>query len=104
MTDRCTKNQTGRPKTGKESRRKYHSIQETQVPLSRLSSKIMPRSDEAAAFFHAVYSAVQEIPPGKVTTYGRIAELVGFRESGQHRLPDTVAQPVRFFSTYAQID
>ncbi|KAL8380847.1 hypothetical protein RB595_005237 [Gaeumannomyces hyphopodioides] len=38
----------------------------------------MPRSDEAAAFFHAVYSAVQEIPPGKVTTYGRIAELVGF--------------------------
>ncbi|KLU89445.1 MGMT family protein [Magnaporthiopsis poae ATCC 64411] len=38
----------------------------------------MPQSDEAAAFFHAVYSAVQEIPPGKVTTYGRIAELVGF--------------------------
>ena len=39
----------------------------------------MPRSDEAAAFFHAVYSAVQEIPPGKVTTYGHIAHLVGTR-------------------------
>lgn len=39
----------------------------------------MPRSDEAAAFFHAVYSAVQEIPYGKVTTYGHIAALVGTR-------------------------
>lgn len=39
----------------------------------------MPRSDEAQAFFHAVYSAVQEIPPGKVTTYGHIALLVGTR-------------------------
>ncbi|KAF4466438.1 MGMT family [Fusarium albosuccineum] len=37
----------------------------------------MPRSDEAAAFFHAVYSAVQEIPHGRVTTYGHIAMLVG---------------------------
>ncbi|KAL2125779.1 hypothetical protein VTI74DRAFT_2761 [Chaetomium olivicolor] len=37
----------------------------------------MPRSDEAQAFFHAVYSAVQEIPPGKVTSYGHIAKLVG---------------------------
>lgn len=40
----------------------------------------MPRSDEAQAFFHAVYSAVQEIPPGKVTSYGHIARLVGERE------------------------
>ena len=40
----------------------------------------MPRSDEAQAFFHAVYSAVQEIPPGKVTSYGHIAKLVGTRE------------------------
>ena len=39
----------------------------------------MPRSDEAAAFFHAVYSAVQEIPYGKVTSYGHIAKLVGTR-------------------------
>ncbi|KAF4966423.1 hypothetical protein FZEAL_10661 [Fusarium zealandicum] len=38
---------------------------------------IMPRSEEAAAFFHAVYSAVQEIPHGRVTTYGHIAMLVG---------------------------
>ncbi|KAK0706056.1 DNA binding methylated-DNA--cysteine S-methyltransferase [Lasiosphaeria miniovina] len=37
----------------------------------------MARSDEAAAFFHAVYSAVQEIPHGKVTSYGHIAKLVG---------------------------
>ncbi|KAI0136852.1 DNA binding methylated-DNA--cysteine S-methyltransferase [Xylariales sp. AK1849] len=37
----------------------------------------MARSDEAAAFFAAVYSAVQEIPHGKVTSYGHIARLVG---------------------------
>lgn len=41
----------------------------------------MPRSDEAAAFFHAVYSAVQEIPHGRVTSYGHIAKLVGTRQS-----------------------
>ncbi|RDL39100.1 uncharacterized protein BP5553_03440 [Venustampulla echinocandica] len=37
----------------------------------------MPRTDEAEAFYHAVYNAVQEIPYGKVTTYGHIASLIG---------------------------
>ncbi|KAK3990723.1 hypothetical protein QBC44DRAFT_324639 [Cladorrhinum sp. PSN332] len=37
----------------------------------------MPRTPEAQSFFHAVYSAVQQIPPGKVTTYGHIAKLIG---------------------------
>lgn len=37
----------------------------------------MPRSDEAASFFFAVYAAVREIPPGSVTTYGHIAALIG---------------------------
>ncbi|KAK3343595.1 6-O-methylguanine DNA methyltransferase [Lasiosphaeria hispida] len=37
----------------------------------------MARTDEAEAFFHAVYAAVQEIPPGKVTSYGHIAKLIG---------------------------
>lgn len=40
---------------------------------------IMARSDEAAAFTYAVYSAVREIPHGKVTSYGHIAKLVGTR-------------------------
>lgn len=39
----------------------------------------MARSDEAAAFYHAVYSAIQEIPQGKVTSYGHIARLIGTR-------------------------
>ncbi|OHE93398.1 6-O-methylguanine DNA methyltransferase [Colletotrichum orchidophilum] len=39
--------------------------------------KTMARTEEAEAFFHAVYTAVQEIPAGKVTTYGHIAKLVG---------------------------
>ncbi|TGO88528.1 hypothetical protein BPOR_0157g00100 [Botrytis porri] len=33
----------------------------------------MPRTDEATSFYHSVYSAIQEIPYGKVTTYGHIA-------------------------------
>ncbi|KAI1084794.1 6-O-methylguanine DNA methyltransferase [Whalleya microplaca] len=37
----------------------------------------MPRSDEAEAFFLCVCIAVQEIPYGKVTTYGHIGKLVG---------------------------
>lgn len=37
----------------------------------------MARTDEAESFFLAVYSAVQEIPPGMVTSYGHIAKLVG---------------------------
>ncbi|PVH89262.1 DNA binding methylated-DNA--cysteine S-methyltransferase [Cadophora sp. DSE1049] len=37
----------------------------------------MTRTDEAEAFFHAVYSAIQEIPHGKVTSYGHIARLIG---------------------------
>lgn len=39
----------------------------------------MARSEEAAAFFHAVYEAILEIPPGRVTTYGHIAMLIGTR-------------------------
>ncbi|KAF5874870.1 putative mgmt family protein [Botrytis fragariae] len=37
----------------------------------------MPRTDEATSFYHSVYSAIQEIPHGKVTTYGHIARLIG---------------------------
>ncbi|KAL7624229.1 Alkyltransferase-like protein 1 [Parahypoxylon ruwenzoriense] len=37
----------------------------------------MTRSDEAEAFFYDVYTAVQQIPYGKVTSYGHIAKLIG---------------------------
>ncbi|KAG5964221.1 hypothetical protein E4U56_002364 [Claviceps arundinis] len=47
----------------------------------------MAPSDEAIAFYHAVYSAVQEIPPGKVTSYGHIASLIGTRETYRDPLP-----------------
>ncbi|CAZ80107.1 unnamed protein product [Tuber melanosporum] len=43
----------------------------------------MPHSDEATAFFVAVYEAVQEIPYGKVTSYGHIAHLIGKRKLEQ---------------------
>ncbi|KAJ5886069.1 uncharacterized protein N7473_008743 [Penicillium subrubescens] len=37
----------------------------------------MPRSEEAEAWANAVYAAIQEIPRGKVTSYGHIALLLG---------------------------
>ncbi|EPE08251.1 mgmt family protein [Ophiostoma piceae UAMH 11346] len=37
----------------------------------------MPRTDEAESFFFAVYAAVQQVPVGKVTSYGHIAKLIG---------------------------
>ena len=40
----------------------------------------MPRTEEAEWWTNAVYSAVQEIPPGRVTNYGYIARLLGFRK------------------------
>lgn len=36
--------------------------------------------EETAAFYAAVYQAVQEIPYGRVTTYSHIADLVGRRK------------------------
>lgn len=39
----------------------------------------MTRSDEAQWWFNAVYEAVQEIPRGRVTSYGHIARLLGKR-------------------------
>jgi len=44
------------------------------------------RSDEAWAWYSAVYEAVQEIPHGKVTSYGHIARLLGKR---RHLLTDS---------------
>ena len=39
----------------------------------------MPRSEEAEWWANAVYQAIQEIPAGKVTSYGHIARLLGER-------------------------
>ncbi|KAL8641621.1 MAG: hypothetical protein Q9228_001594 [Teloschistes exilis] len=45
----------------------------------------MPRSDEAQWWFDAVYEAVQEIPHGRVTSYGHIAFLLGRRVQVAHQ-------------------
>ncbi|KAF2863903.1 DNA binding methylated-DNA--cysteine S-methyltransferase [Piedraia hortae CBS 480.64] len=37
----------------------------------------MPRSDEAEAWFHSVYTTIQLIPHGRVTSYGHIAAMIG---------------------------
>ena len=40
-------------------------------------------SMEKEQWYAMVFEAVQEIPPGKVTSYGHIARLIGRRESGK---------------------
>ncbi|KAI9872273.1 MAG: hypothetical protein M1823_008217, partial [Watsoniomyces obsoletus] len=66
----------------------------------------MPReqSDEAAWWFDAVYRAVQQIPPGRVTSYRHVAELLGFPKRARQvgvclkHLPDyDPADPDRHF-------
>ncbi|KAL4932441.1 MGMT family protein [Aspergillus undulatus] len=37
----------------------------------------MPRTEEAEIWFSSVYSLVQSIPHGRVTSYGHIAALLG---------------------------
>jgi len=59
----------------------------------------MPQTEEAAAWFAAVYQAVQEIPRGRVTSYGHIATLVGYPERPRQvgvclkHLPSASSQP-----------
>ena len=55
---------------------------------------MVPRSEEAEWWYNAVYEAVQEIPYGRVTSYGHIAYLLGKRElrlSAERTLQLTVA-------------
>jgi O6-methylguanine-DNA--protein-cysteine methyltransferase len=59
-----------------------------QLDFIHHSTQIMARgerSEEVWAWYEAVYEAIQEIPFGKVTSYGHIARLVGKREH-LHRL------------------
>lgn len=46
----------------------------------------MPRSEEAEAWSNAVYAAIQEVPYGKVTSYGHIALLLGERTEPSPRV------------------
>lgn len=58
----------------------------------------MPRTDEAEWWFNAVYETIQRIPPGKVTSYGHIAVLLGERilppplPTSQHINPNTTSR------------
>jgi len=68
----------------------------------------MPRSDEAEWWFNAVYEAVQEIPFGRVTSYGHIARLLGRRESILKPLDmlkyDLLTEPCQIAECPRQVD
>ncbi|KAH3666696.1 hypothetical protein WICMUC_005513 [Wickerhamomyces mucosus] len=53
----------------------------------------MSRQDEARAFHYAVYDTVQQIPYGKVTSYGHIAKLIYKPKNSRH-----VGQALKYLS------
>lgn len=53
----------------------YHRSVSTLLPMAPGE-----RSEEAYLWFSTVCEAIQEIPPGKVTSYAHIARLVGKRK------------------------
>src|ERR1041385_3293010 len=42
-----------------------------------------PKAKQAPTFYHRVYAIVEQIPIGKVTTYGAIAEVLGMKRSSR---------------------
>ncbi|MCS6807246.1 MAG: MGMT family protein [Bacteroidota bacterium] len=44
---------------------------------------VLPRLSRHKDFFHRVYEIVRQIPYGRVTTYGHIAEALGARSSAR---------------------
>lgn len=63
-----------------------HSVCTCSIPAhltlkihSRSSMARGERSEDVWAWYTAVYEAIQEIPYGRVTSYGHIARLVGKR-------------------------
>lgn len=60
-------------------------------------------SDKNKDFFQMVYAVVKEIPPGRVTSYGAIAQYLGSKRSSRmvgwamnasHKMPDIPAHRV----------
>ncbi|KAH7139014.1 6-O-methylguanine DNA methyltransferase [Dendryphion nanum] len=64
------------------------------------------RSEEAWAWYTGVYEAIQEIPFGKVTSYGHIARLLGKPECPRQvgvclkHLPSPSTDPTKKSATY----
>lgn len=63
----------------------------------------MKTENKNSSFFEKVYALVQQIPEGKVTTYGAIAKalgtaksarMVGWAMNASHNLPDVPAHRV----------
>jgi len=42
-----------------------------------------PKAKQTPNFYHKVYALVEQIPLGKVTTYGAIAEVLGMKRSAR---------------------
>jgi O6-methylguanine-DNA--protein-cysteine methyltransferase len=60
----------------------FESSRPALATLTLLTAQMAPgeRSEEVHLWYTAVYEAVQEIPRGRVTSYGHIARLLGKRE------------------------
>jgi methylated-DNA-protein-cysteine methyltransferase-like protein len=55
----------------------------TRKPQQQALKKVMPSGRKDESFFAAVYQLVRQIPRGRVTSYGAIAEALGTRSSAR---------------------
>jgi methylated-DNA-protein-cysteine methyltransferase related protein len=49
-----------------------------QICISPIPFKILMPESSAAPIYQQIYNLVKQIPPGKVATYGQIANLLGY--------------------------
>ena len=55
----------------------------TRKPHQQPLKKVVPSGRRDESFFEAVYQVVRQIPRGRVTSYGAIAEALGTRSSAR---------------------
>jgi methylated-DNA-protein-cysteine methyltransferase-like protein len=69
--------------TAKEKNMKKIKIKNSKSLLSDLIEHALRKNTGSLSFYEKVYEIVRQIPKGKVTTYGAIAETIGMKSSSR---------------------
>ena len=64
-------------------RAKNNTIEENEMPKTNNTIPIPKTSEKQYSFFEDVYAVVRQIPRGKVTSYGAVAEYLGTKKSAR---------------------
>ena len=79
--DRRLRDRRLRDRRLRDRRLRDPPLEETSPPLEETSPPLA--ADDAPSFFERVWAVVAQIPAGRVTTYGAIAERVGSRSAAR---------------------